>query len=150
MKNRKNKRINLAQTGDDFVLGIICEKLRLVKYAYDNLSGFARNPERVRLFELGRKDGASTSWKMIATDIYNIRVRGAKFFDRIVCPKIGAAELNYLLYFVNIAGQEVARKKILGIKEEEENVESYLKNPGFRIKEEKGEEESYLKTMDFA
>jgi hypothetical protein len=138
-KIRKNKRINLAQTGDDFVLGIICEKLRLVQYAYNHLSGLARNPSRVRLFELGRKDGASTPWKLIATDIYKIRVRGAKFFDRMVCPKIGGAELNRLLYFVNIAGQEVVRKKMLGIKEEELDVESYLKNPGFRIKGEENE-----------
>jgi len=87
-----NDRLKLGVVGDDYVLGAVCKKLGLVKYAISNLIGMTRNASRLELFYRGVEDAAGCDLSDLARDFWKIRRTRPIIFDMMVRGTIGNEE----------------------------------------------------------
>jgi hypothetical protein len=86
-----NNRLNLGSIGDDYVLGVACAKLGLVKYALETLGGLTSNKDRLGLFYRGVEDAAGCELSDLARDFWQIRKKNKYSFDMMVRGNIGRA-----------------------------------------------------------
>lgn len=87
------QRLILSQIGDDWLLGIVCEKAGLVEYARCSLQ-IEEDEERIRLFE----QGISNAWRYkledVANELWMIRNKTPRLFDLLVCRTMGSEHMR--------------------------------------------------------
>ena len=82
-------KINFGFFADDFILGVVCAKIGLVKHALNNMESIRRNRERLKLFNHGVEDAVNCKLEDLAQDLWVLRERGPNLFDTMVLKSVG-------------------------------------------------------------
>ena len=90
-------RIRFGGNGDDYVVGVMVGKLRMERLALLMMTKLQGEPERVRLFLLGREDAGRCDWNDLGRELWRARVRAPRKFDEAVSRSVGAGELARIL-----------------------------------------------------
>jgi hypothetical protein len=82
-------KLNFGGFADDFILGVVCAKIGLVKHALENLESIRDNKGRLELFNYGVKDAANCRLEDLAQDLWELREQGTRIFDVMVLKSVG-------------------------------------------------------------
>ena len=99
---KKEGRIRFGGNGDDYVRGVMVGKLRLESLALGLLPELQEDPERMRLFEMGRRDAGLMEWNDLGRELWRARVRAPRKFDEAVSRSVGAQALGCILQAISV------------------------------------------------
>lgn len=96
----RRHRLTFFRFNDDYVLGVVCAKTGLIRYALNNLPSLRHDRERKALFNYGAKDAINCKLEDIAQELSWLRNCNPVLFDQLVSKKVGSEGLKKIQYII--------------------------------------------------
>lgn len=88
-KKKVNERLYLGALPDDFVIGVMCAKTKLIEYALKNSK---MSEERRRLFDAGVAWAVNCTTDDVAREMWYLRNRSSELFDKLLKDRLTYSE----------------------------------------------------------